>query len=340
VSDSVLVTGAAGFIGFHVARRLLEDGRSVVGLDNLNEYYDPALKEARLEQLGEHAGFEFVKLDVRNRDLMRTLFEKRRFASIVHLAAQAGVRHSIDHPHEYVDTNLVGFLNVLEGARQQELDHLVFASSSSVYGANQAQPFDVGQGAGHPLSLYAATKRSSELMAHAYANLYGIPVTGLRYFTVYGPWGRPDMALWRFTEAILEGRPIDVHNRGDMQRTFTYVDDAVEATVRVLDEPASANPTWDGSDPDPSTSSAPFRLLNVGAGESVRLIRFIELIEEATGRHAQKRLLPMQRGDVRAATADLAALEALTGFTPSVDLAEGIRRFVDWYREHRQARAA
>jgi UDP-glucuronate 4-epimerase len=330
----VLVTGAAGFIGMHVARRLLDAGVEVVGLDSLNDYYDPALKQARLDTLAGVPGFRFVKLDVADRPGMAALFEAERFERVVHLAAQAGVRYSLQNPHAYADSNLVGFLNVLEGCRHARVAHLVYASSSSVYGGNARMPFSEHDGVDHPVSLYAATKKANELMAHAYSHLYGLPTTGLRFFTVYGPWGRPDMAPMLFVDAILAGRPIDVFNFGDMKRDFTYVDDVVEGVVRVLDRPPGGDPAFDPADPDPARSRAPYRVFNIGNSDPVPLLDFIGAIEAATGCVAQKRLLPMQPGDVPATFADTRDLEAWVGFRPGTDVGEGVRRFVEWYRLH------
>ena len=330
----VLVTGAAGFLGMHVARRLLDAGAEVVGVDDLNAYYDPALKRARLATLEGSPGVSFRRADVADRAAMAALFGTGRFGRVVHLAAQAGVRHSLKDPHAYADANLVGFVNVLEGCRHGGVEHLVYASSSSVYGGNVRMPFSERDAVDHPSSLYAATKKANELMAHAYAHLYGLPATGLRFFTVYGPWGRPDMAAFLFVDAILAGRPIDVFNHGDMRRDFTYVDDIVEGVVRVLDRPPVADPAHDPADPDPSRSRAPYRVLNIGNSDPVPLLEFVAAIEAALGRRAQLRLLPMQAGDVPATFADTSALEALTGFRPRTPVREGVRRFVDWYRRH------
>jgi UDP-glucuronate 4-epimerase len=330
----VLLTGAAGFIGFHVAQRLLADGHHVLGLDNLNEYYDPTLKQARLDQLTPHAAFTFERLDVSDRAGMAELFRRHRPARVVHLAAQAGVRYSLRNPHAYVDANLVGFLNVLEGCRHHAVEHLVFASSSSVYGANTRLPFSVHDNVDHPLSLYAATKKANELMAHTYAHLYGLPCTGLRFFTVYGPWGRPDMALFLFAQAILEDRPIDVFNEGRMQRDFTYVDDIVEGLVRVLAKPPAPDPTWSGEHPDPGTSRAAYRIYNIGNDRPVELLRFIEVLEQCLGKRARKNLLPMQPGDVPATRADVTDLVRDVGYRPHTTVEEGVARFVSWYREY------
>jgi UDP-glucuronate 4-epimerase len=330
----VLLTGAAGFIGFHVAQRLLADGHHVLGLDNLNEYYDPTLKQARLDQLTPHAAFTFERLDVSDRAGMAELFRRHRPARVVHLAAQAGVRYSLRNPYAYVDANLVGFLNVLEGCRHHAVEHLVFASSSSVYGANTRLPFSVHDNVDHPLSLYAATKKANELMAHTYAHLYGLPCTGLRFFTVYGPWGRPDMALFLFAQAILEDRPIDVFNEGRMQRDFTYVDDIVEGLVRVLAKPPAPDPTWSGEHPDPGTSRAAYRVYNIGNDRPVELLRFIEVLEQCLGKRARKNLLPMQPGDVPATRADVTDLVRDVGYRPHTTVEEGVARFVSWYREY------
>ncbi|MFF7107641.1 NAD-dependent epimerase [Pseudomonas sichuanensis] len=330
----ILVTGSAGFIGFHVCRYLLDRGDEVVGLDNLNDYYDVSLKQARLDQLLPEPRFSFVRLDVADRDGMQALFAEGGFDRVVHLAAQAGVRYSLENPHAYVDSNLVGFVNVLEGCRQQRIEHLVYASSSSVYGANETTPFAEADNVDHPVSLYAATKKANELMAHTYSHLYGIPTTGLRFFTVYGPWGRPDMSPFLFTRAILAGEPLKVFNHGRHRRDFTYIDDIVEGVVRVLDRPASANPDWSGLAPDPSSSRAPWRVYNIGNSEPVELLTYIELIEQALGKTTAKELLPLQPGDVEHTYADVEALARDTGYRPKVSVREGIKRFVDWYRAH------
>jgi len=329
-----LVTGAAGFIGFHTAQLLLERGDEVVGLDNLNDYYDVSLKEARLAQLKQRANFRFVKLDLADRSGMQELFAKQKFARVIHLAAQAGVRYSLQNPLAYVDSNVVGFLNILEGCRRAGVEHLVYASSSSVYGGNTHMPFSERDNVDHPVSLYAATKKANELMAHTYSHLYGLPTTGLRFFTVYGPWGRPDMALFLFTRAIMEGRPIDVFNEGRMQRDFTYVDDIVEGILRVVDRPATPDPAYQAARPDPATSNVAYRLFNIGNNRPVNLFDFIACIEDALGRKAQKRLLPMQDGDVPATAADISSLSEWTAFAPSTSIEEGIRRFVVWYRSY------
>lgn len=336
-SSPILVTGAAGFIGFHVTRRLLDRGDSVIGLDNLNDYYDVRLKEARLAQLTPHKGFRFIKLDLANRPGMRDLFADEPIQRVVHLAAQAGVRYSLVNPHAYTESNIEGFMNILEGCRHSRVAHLVYASSSSVYGGNTHMPFSIHDNVDHPVSLYAATKKANELMAHCYAHLYRIPCTGLRFFTVYGPWGRPDMALFIFTKAILEGTPIEVFNHGNMRRDFTYVDDIVEGIIRVLDRPPTPNPSWSGDQPDPGTSSAPARVYNIGNHQPVELLHFIEVLEKALGRKAEKTLMPLQPGDVPATYADIDDLTRDVGFTPATPIEEGIPRFVKWYREFYRA---
>ncbi len=329
----ILLTGVAGFIGYHVAERLLARGDEVVGLDNLNAYYDVRLKEARLARLTGRPGFTFHRLDLADRAGMERLFAEARPRRVIHLAAQAGVRYSLSHPHAYVESNLVGFLHVLEGCRHHGVEHLVYASSSSVYGANTRKPFSVHHNVDHPLSLYAASKKANELMAHTYSHLYGLPSTGLRFFTVYGPWGRPDMALFLFTRAILEGRPIDVFNEGRMRRDFTYIDDIVEGVVRVTDRVPTGNPDWSGDAPDPGTSRAPYRIYNIGNHAPVELLDLIAVLEAALGRRAEKRLLPMQPGDVPATFADVDDLRRDVGFQPATPIEEGVRRFVAWYRE-------
>jgi UDP-glucuronate 4-epimerase len=336
----VLVTGAAGFIGFHLAKRLLADGDTVVGIDNLNPYYDPSLKEARLAILRDQPRFTFRKLDITDRADMAELFATERFDVVAHLAAQAGVRYSLTHPHAYVESNVTGFLNVLEGCRQAGPRHLVYASTSSVYGANTNMPFSEHRGADHPLSIYAATKKANELMAHSYSHLFGMPVTALRFFTVYGPYGRPDMALFLFTKAMLEGRPIEVFNHGDMQRDFTYVDDVVEGFVRVLARPPLTNTLWSGAFPDPATSQAPFRIYNLGNQDPVKLLDMIGALERCLGISADKQMLPMQAGDVPATYADVSDLERDTGFRPRTRIEDGVARFVDWYVEYYGVRAA
>jgi len=333
---TILVTGAAGFIGFHLTRRLLDRGDTVVGFDNLNDYYDVSLKESRLQQLEGRDGFTFVRGSLEDRDGMARLFAEGQFSKVVHLAAQAGVRYSLVNPHAYIDSNISGFMNILEGCRHNGVEHLVYASSSSVYGANTMMPFSVHHNVDHPVSLYAATKKANELMAHTYASLYKIPCTGLRFFTVYGPWGRPDMALFLFTRAILEGKPIDVYNEGKMRRDFTYVDDIVEGVIRVTDRVASANQAWSGDTPDPGTSYAPYRIYNIGNNSPVELLRFIEVLEEKLGRKALKNLLPIQPGDVPATCADVDDLMRDAGFAPKTSIEEGIGRFVEWYRNYYQ----
>jgi UDP-glucuronate 4-epimerase len=327
----ILVTGAAGFIGFTTARRLLERGDEVVGLDNLNEYYDVRLKLARLEILKQMPGFRFVKLDLADRPGMTALFEQERFGRVIHLAAQAGVRYSIENPLAYVDSNVVGFANVLEGCRHHGVEHLVYASTSSVYGANTKMPFSVHQNVDHPLSFYAATKKANELMAHTYAHLYSLPVTGLRFFTVYGPWGRPDMALFLFTRSILAGEPINVFNYGHHRRDFTYIDDIAEGVVRCCDRVATSNHGWDSDAPDPGTSRAPYRLYNIGNNQPVELMHYIHVLEDCLGRKAELNLLPLQQGDVPDTWADIDDLQRDAGYRPATPVETGIRRFVDWY---------
>ncbi len=333
----VLVTGAAGFIGMTASLRLLARGDEVVGLDNLNDYYDVRLKQDRLARLTPHERFRFVKLDVADREGMARLFELERFDRAIHLAAQAGVRYSLKNPHAYVDSNVVGFMNVLEGCRHGGVKHLVYASSSSVYGGNTKMPFSEHDSVDHPVSMYAATKKANELMAHTYSHLFGLPTTGLRFFTVYGPWGRPDMALFLFTKAILEGRPIDVFNHGKMQRDFTFVDDIVEGVLRVLDRVAAPDPAYDPLRPDPGSSNAPFRVFNIGNHHPVELLDYIGCIEEVLGRKAQMNLLPLQDGDVPATYADVDALREWVGFTPATDVRTGVARFVEWYRAYYRA---
>ena len=330
----ILVTGAAGFIGAALSHRLLDRGDEVVGIDNLNDYYDVSLKEARLARLAERGGFIFVRLDVADREGMERLFREHRFDAVMHLAAQAGVRYSLENPHAYVDANLVGFVNVLEGCRHGGVGHLVFASSSSVYGANTRLPFSEHDNVDHPVSLYAATKKANELMAHTYAHLYGLPCTGLRFFTVYGPWGRPDMALFKFTRLMLEGKPIPVFNRGEMVRDFTYIDDIVEGVVRIIDRPPEPDPSWSGDSPDPATSYAPWRIYNIGNSRPVKLMRYIEVLEQCLGRKAKMELLPMQPGDVKATQADTTELRNAVGYAPSTPIEEGVARFVEWYLEY------
>jgi len=329
---NVLVTGVAGFIGFHLAYRLAECGATIVGMDNLNAYYDVRLKEARLARLGDR--IRFVKADLANRDGIATLFREGHFDRVYHLAAQAGVRYSLLHPHVYGDSNLTGFLNILEGCRQTGVAHLIYASSSSVYGANTQMPFSIHQNVDHPVSLYAATKKANELMAHAYAHLYRIPTTGLRFFTVYGPWGRPDMALFLFTREILAGEPIEVYNHGRMQRDFTYIDDIVEGVIRVGDAIPVPNMAWDGKSPDPASSHAPYRIFNIGNHRPVALLTMIDLLERCLGQQAIRNLLPMQPGDVPSTHADVDDLVEATGFSPSTPIEVGIAKFVEWYRDY------
>lgn len=329
-----LVTGAAGFIGYHTAKALLDRGDQVIGLDNLNAYYDVSLKEARLERLQGRDGFEFHKIDLADRSGIANLFIEARPARVIHLAAQAGVRYSLENPHAYIDSNIVGTLHILEGCRHTGVEHLVLASSSSVYGANTAMPFNVHQNVDHPLSLYGASKKANELMAHTYAHLYRLPVTALRFFTVYGPWGRPDMALFLFTRKILSGEPIDVFNNGNHARDFTYIDDIVEGVLRSADKVAEPNGSWSGDHPDPATSAAPYRVYNIGNNNPVELMQFIACIEKAVGREAKKNFLPIQPGDVPKTYADVDALVDDVGFKPSTPIEVGIPRFVEWYRSY------
>ena len=329
-----LVTGAAGFIGFHVSRVLLARGDTIVGLDNLNDYYDVRLKQDRLSQLVGQPGFRFVKLELAERDAIAQLFAAERFDKVVHLAAQAGVRYSLTNPHAYIDGNIVGFLNILEGCRHSQVKHLTYASSSSVYGANTRMPFSVHDEVNHPVSLYAATKKANELMAHTYSHLFALPTTGLRFFTVYGPWGRPDMALFLFTQAILAGQPIDVFNHGRMRRDFTYIDDIVEGVVRVSDRIPQPNPHWSSDTPDPATSFAPYTVYNIGNNQPVELMTLIETLEHSLGSKAEKNFLPMQAGDVPATFADVDDLIRDVGFKPNTSITEGVDRFVRWYRDY------
>lgn len=332
----ILITGVAGFIGNALALRLLDRGDEVVGVDNLNDYYDVNLKMARLARIEERSGFLFHKADIEDRRAMAGLFGQHQFDAVMHLAAQAGVRYSIENPYAYIDSNVVGFGNILEGCRHSGVGHLVYASTSSVYGANTHQPFSEHDGANHQVSLYAATKKANEAMAHSYAYLYSLPCTGLRFFTVYGPWGRPDMALFKFTKGILEDTPIPVFNHGKMVRDFTYIDDIVEGVVRTIDSPASANPGWSGEAPDPATSQAPWRVFNIGNNQSVELMRYIEVLEECLGKKARLDLLPMQPGDVPATLADTRELQQAVGFKPDTPVEHGIRAFVEWYRSYYQ----
>ena len=330
----IMITGVAGFIGSTLAMRLLDRGDRVYGIDNLSDYYDVNLKKARLARFMDHPNFRFEVLDIADRAGMKRLFKENRFDAVMNLAAQAGVRYSIENPASYIDANLVGFANILEGCRHSEVGHCVFASSSSVYGANTKQPFSEHHNVDHPVSLYAASKKANELMAHSYAHLYRLPCTGLRFFTVYGPWGRPDMALFKFTKGILEGTPIPVFNRGEMLRDFTYIDDIVEGVVRVIDHPPAGDPAWSGDAPDPSTSYAPWRVFNIGNSRPVQLMRYIELIEEAVGKKAILDLMPMQDGDVPSTLADTTELDRVVGYRPGTTVDEGVPRFVRWYRDY------
>ena len=330
----ILVTGTAGFIGHTLALRLLDQGNEVIGVDNLNDYYDVQLKKDRLAQLLGNDNFRFVEMDLADREKMPKLFAREKFDKVVNLAAQAGVRYSLENPHAYVDANLVGFVNVLEGCRHNDVKHLVFASSSSVYGANTRMPFSIHHNVDHPVSLYAATKKANELMAHTYSHLYGLPCTGLRFFTVYGPWGRPDMAMFLFTRAILSDEPIKIFNHGRMQRDFTYIDDIVEGVMRITDKVAAGNPGWNGDSPDPGTSNAPYRNYNIGNNNPVELMHLVAMIEKAVGKTARKEYLPLQPGDVPATFADVDDLVADVGFKPETSIEEGVGRFVTWYREY------
>jgi len=331
---NVLVTGAAGFIGFHVAQKLCERGDKVIGIDNLNDYYEVSLKKARLQKLAHFTNFKFIRLDLADRKNMVDLFTKQGFQRVIHLGAQAGVRYSLENPHAYVDSNLVGFMNVLEGCRHHQIEHLSYASSSSVYGANKKMPFSVHDNVDHPLSLYAATKKANELMAHTYSHLYQLPTTGLRFFTVYGPWGRPDMAVFNFTRKILSGEPIDVFNFGNHRRDFTYVDDIVEGIIRVHDKVALPNTQWSGESPDPGTSSAPWRVYNIGNSKPVQLLHYIEVLEQYLGIKAKKNFLPLQAGDVPDTYANVEALNYAVGYIPSTPVEVGIKYFVDWYLDY------
>jgi UDP-glucuronate 4-epimerase len=332
--NPILVTGAAGFIGFHVARRLVADGRDVVGVDNLSPYYDPKLKEARLAQLAGAKNFKFIKLDLADRAATAALFSEHRFPYAIHLAAQAGVRHSLVDPHAYADANLAGFLNILEGCRHHGCRHLVYASSSSVYGANTKLPFRTSDNVDHPISFYGASKKANELMAHSYSHLFNLPATGLRFFTVYGPWGRPDMAMWIFAAAITAGKPIKLFNHGKMRRDFTYIDDVVQAVVRLIDRPAQGDPSWSGDKPDPARSSAPWRIYNIGNNNPVELLEVVSLLEQALGKKAIRELMPIQPGDVSATFADVDDLMREVGFKPSTPIAEGVKHFIAWYKKY------
>jgi UDP-glucuronate 4-epimerase len=336
----ILVTGAAGFIGYHTSRALLERGELVVGLDNLNSYYDPALKNARLQMLKSYPNFSFAELDIADRAATEAVFDREKFQRVVHLAAQAGVRYSIDHPHIYVESNIAGFLHVIEGCRRNAVEHLVYASTSSVYGANTNMPFSVKQSVNHPLTLYAATKKANELMAHSYSNLYGLPTTGLRFFTVYGPWGRPDMALFLFTKNILAGKPIDVFNYGHHRRDFTYVEDIVKGVIAAMDKVAAPNPQWDSAKPDPATSRSPYRLYNIGNEHPVELMQYISILEQKLGKKAQVNLLPMQLGDAADNWADVEDLARDVGYRPTTSVDVGVGHFVDWYLSHYHQDAA
>jgi UDP-glucuronate 4-epimerase len=331
---NVLVTGAAGFIGFHLSKYLLNKNDRVFGIDDINNYYDVNLKLARLAELQNQPNFEFYKINLADREEMAKLFEQTKFDVVVNLAAQAGVRYSLENPHAYINSNLVGFTNILEGCRHSKVKHLVFASSSSVYGANTKMPFSIHDNVDHPISLYAATKKANELLAHTYSHLYKLPTTGLRFFTVYGPWGRPDMALFMFTKAILAGQPINVFNHGKMQRDFTYIDDIVEGVAKVMDKLPQPNPTWSGDRPDPGTSNAPYRMYNIGNNQPVELMYFIKVLEDCLGKEAKKNMLPMQLGDVPATYADIDDLYADVGFKPNTQIEVGIERFVAWYKDY------
>ncbi len=335
--NPILVTGAAGFIGFHVARRLVEAGRDVIGVDNLSSYYDPKLKQARLRELAGAKNFKFVRLELADRAATAALFAEHRFPFVIHLAAQAGVRHSLVDPHAYASANLDGFLNILEGCRHHDCRHLVYASSSSVYGANTRMPFRTSDNVDHPLSLYGASKKANELMAHSYSHLFNLPTTGLRFFTVYGPWGRPDMAMWIFAAAISAGKPIMLFNNGNMRRDFTFIDDVVQAVVRLIDRPARGDPDWSAEAPDPSRSSAPWRIYNIGNNSPVDVLAVVKILEQTIGKKAIRELLPMQPGDVPATFADVDDLMRDVGFKPSTPIAEGIARFIAWYKEYHRA---
>lgn len=330
----ILVTGSAGFIGFHLCKRLIDRGDKIIGIDNLNNYYEVTLKAERLKHIEGRGHFKFIKMDIMDKNSIAMLFDKEKFDIVVNLAAQTGVGYSLINPHAYIDSNIVGFTNILEGCRHNKTGHLVFASSSSVYGANTQMPFSVHQNVDHPLSLYAATKKANELMAHTYSHLYNLPCTGLRFFSVYGPWGRPDMVLFLFTKAILDGKPINVYNQGKMQRDFTYIDDIIEGIVRVMDQIPAPNPQWSGNNPDSATSYAPYRLYNIGNNNPIELLRFIEILEDCLGRKAKKNFLPMQPGDVPSTSADVDDLTKNVGFKPTTTLETGIKEFVYWYRNY------
>lgn len=330
----ILVTGAAGFIGFHTSKALLDNGHEVTGLDNLNDYYDPQLKQARLQRLTPRNGFRYIKEDIADRKAIAKLFSELRPERVVHLAAQAGVRHAFDHPHEYINSNISGFMNILEGCRWNDVQHLVFASTSAVYGGNTAMPFSVHQNVDHPVSLYGATKKANELMAHSYAHLFNLPATGLRFFTVYGPWGRPDMSLFQFTSKILNDEPIEVFNYGDHSRDFTYIDDVVEGIVRILDKVPQSDPNWNSDQPDPASSAAPYRIYNIGNNHPVSLMHFIACIEKAVGKTAKKILLPLQPGDIVRTYADIDGLTDAVEFKPATRIEDGIPLFVSWFREY------
>lgn len=331
---SILITGVAGFVGMHLSKRFLEQGHSIIGIDIKNDYYDVQLKEDRLVELSKYDNFTFLQLDLADRQGMEDLFEKHEFTHVINLAAQAGVRYSLENPLVYVDSNIVGFTNILEGCRHHKIKHLIYASSSSVYGANVKMPFSTTDAVNHPVSLYAATKKANELMAHTYSHLYNIPTTGLRFFTVYGPWGRPDMAYFSFTKNILEGKQIKVFNNGEMMRDFTYIDDIVEGIVRLLDKPPVANPDWDRKNPDPSSSYAPYKVFNIGNNEPVKLMDFIQTLEKLLGKKANMEFLPMQPGDVKATFADIDDLKQAVDFNPSTPIEEGLKQFVEWYKEY------
>ncbi|MDC0534191.1 NAD-dependent epimerase [Francisellaceae bacterium] len=332
----LLVTGAAGFIGFHLCKKRLEQGEDVLGIDNLNDYYDVSLKHARLNQLQKYSNFTFVKIDISDRDGIANLFKKHPIKRVVNLAAQAGVRYSIENPHAYIDSNVVGFTNIIEGCRHHNVEHLVYASTSSVYGANELQPFSEGKSVNHPLAIYAATKKANELIAHSYSHLYGLPTTGLRFFTVYGPWGRPDMALFLFADAIMNDKPLNIFNHGKMVRDFTYVGDIVEGVSRAIDKTAEPDPVWDAMNPDPATSYAPYRVYNIGNNNPVELMDYVHAIEDSLGKKGQYNFMPMQDGDVPSTCADVSRLEENLGYKPKVSVKDGVQDFVDWYKNYYQ----